>query len=143
LLHSRTTAASPVLAVLLMIAVAISASVLAYVWTIGLTGNLMGGGGTQVKEQVIVESYRWDVGGDLTITLRNVGTSTITVSAVYVGGNLQSASGFQSQVIGVGTGMSSAWTPLGTFTAGTSYTLKVLTVTGGIMTSVLMCGGSG
>lgn len=131
------------LGTLLMVAVAISMAILAYVWSIGLTGTLMGGGGSQVREQLILESYRWDVGGQLTLNLRNVGTTAVTVAALYVGGTLQTSSGFENQPINVGTSFSGAWPPAGSFSAGVAYVLKVVTQTGSVTTSALIYGGAG
>lgn len=45
----------------------------------------MGGGGSQVKEQLIMEAYNW-VNASLTVTVRNVGSSAVTIAAIYVGG---------------------------------------------------------
>ena len=125
-----------------MVAVAVASAVLAYVWAIGLTGNLMGGGGSQVKEQLIVESYRWQLGGQLAVTLRNVGTTSVTIGSVYLGGNL-TASGLENQPVGVGFTITGTWTPSGAFTAGTAYVLKVVTATGAVMTSTLISGHYG
>ena len=52
--RSNEKGVSPVIAVLLMIAIAVAAAILVYVWSMGIIGTLTGGGGQQVKEQVIL-----------------------------------------------------------------------------------------
>ncbi len=67
---------STIIAALLLIAIAIAAGVLLYVFSIGLIGSLQGAGGQQVKDQVIMEAYKWS-GTTLTLNLRNTGSTTI------------------------------------------------------------------
>jgi flagellin-like protein len=50
-------AVSPVIATLLMIAIAVAAAILVYVWSMGLVGTLQGTGGQQTREQLIMEAY--------------------------------------------------------------------------------------
>jgi flagellin-like protein len=81
-------AVSPVIATLLMIAIAVAASIIVYVWSIGLLGGLMSsGGGAQTSEQLILEAYDGDKG----LTVRNVGTRSITLVALYVDGKPDTA----------------------------------------------------
>ncbi len=136
-------AVSPVIATLLMIAVAVAASVIVYVWSIGLLGGLMGGGGSQVKQQVIMEAYNWSNSTSLTFTLRNVGSSSVTVSAVYLSGTLISSTSL-SQVIAIGnTWTPAAFTGLSGYTAGAAYSLKVVSSTGGVFAFSVLSGRSG
>jgi len=63
-------AISPVIATLLMIAIAVAASILVYVWSMGLVGSLQGTGGQQTREQLIMEAYvatNTTSGGDMDI----------------------------------------------------------------------------
>jgi len=134
-------AVSPVIATLLMIAVAVAASVIVYVWSAGLLGTLMGGGGSQVKEQLIVEAYSWLSAGTLTLNLRNTGSSTVTVDKVYVAGTSMSFTaatidpGFSTPVTVTISGLS--------LTSGTAYTLKIVTKTGGVFSYSCIYGSSG
>jgi len=132
-------AVSPVIATLLMIAVAVAAAVIVYVWSAGLLGTLMGGGGSQVKEQLIVEAYSWPVGTTLTLYLRNTGSSPVIVSAVYVGGSVGSIS---ETPIPVGTSES---LPVDNVsgTEGVAYTVKIVTKTGGVFSFSCIYGSSG
>lgn len=133
------TAASPVLATLLIVAVVISSSVLTYVWTLGVIGNMMGGGGSQVKEQLIVEFYDW-TSANPRVVVRNVGVITLTVSSAYVGG--QVVAGLDGLVLEPGKA-SGTVTLTATGSPGTSYVLKIVTRTGAVFTSVIIAGSSG
>jgi len=125
-------AVSPVIATLLMIAVAVAASVIVYVWSAGLLGTLMGGGGAQVKEQLIMEAYDWAAAGTaLTLYLRNVGSSSLNITAVYVGGDPATiTSGTTELNPGDPTTLDC---DVGTApTPGVAYTVKVVTRTGAV-----------
>jgi hypothetical protein len=124
-----------------MISLAVASALMTYVWIFGLQGNLMSAGGSQVQEQLIVEAYNW-ANATLRISVRNVGKVTITVSSVYLGGNIQS-SGLENQAIPVFGVIEKFWSPVGSFSAGSGYTLKIVTVTGAIFAAQLINGGSG
>jgi len=133
-------AVSPVIATLLMIAVAVAAAVIVYVWSAGLLGTLMGGGGAQVKEQLIIEAYSWPDGGALTLYVRNTGSSSVTIDKVYVGGSSGSI-GSQSAIAPAGT-TSVTVSGVGGV-AGTAYTIKIVTKTGGVFSFSCIYGSSG
>ncbi len=59
--HFNNRAVSQIIAALLLIAIAVAAAVLLYVFSIGLLGSLGSGGGQQTKEQVIMEAYNFAV----------------------------------------------------------------------------------
>jgi len=124
-------AVSPVIATLLMIAVAVAASVIVYVWSAGLLGTLMGGGGAQVKEQLIMEAYDWATSDTtLTLYLRNVGSSSLNITAIYVGGEPSSSiTGTTALDPGGSTDLDCAVTA---GTPGVAYTVKVVTRTGAV-----------
>jgi flagellin-like protein len=79
---------STIIAALLLIAIAIAAGVLLYVFSIGLMGNLQVNGGQQTKDQVILEAYQWTTPTPLILNLRNTGgmTHDLTKANYYVGG---------------------------------------------------------
>jgi len=79
---------STIIAALLLIAIAIAAGVLLYVFSIGLIGSLQGSGGQQVKDQVIMEAYNWQTATSLVLNLRNTGSSTVNLGIAdwYLGG---------------------------------------------------------
>ncbi len=135
-------AVSPVIATLLMIAVAVAASIIVYVWSIGLLGTLMGGGGSQTREQLILEAYSWTAGGTLTFTVRNVGSATVTVASMYLGGTALTTGAALTVSIGSATQIYSA-TPTGTYTSGAAYSLKLVSTTGGVFSFSVIDGSSG
>ena len=125
-------AVSPVIAVLLMIAIAVAAAILVYVWSMGLIGTLQTGGGQQVREQVIMDAYNWKT-ATLTLYLRNVGSQDVTIAAIYIEGaqaaTMSSPITIQSLI--TVTGLSAVgFTP----TSGAAYTIKVITITGAVFT---------
>ncbi len=134
-------AVSPVIATLLMIAIAVAASIIVYVWAIGLLGGLMGSGGSQVKEQLIMEAYNWSTAATVAFTLRNVGSSSVTVAAVYLGGSLISPTTL-STAIAIGGTSAFSYTVSG-YTAGAAYTLKVVSSTGGVFSFSVINGSAG
>ena len=135
-------AVSPVIATLLMIAVAVAASVIVYVWSAGLLGTLMGGGGAQVKEQLTVESYNW-TSTDLEIYVRNVGSSALTVASIYIGGANCTFASDTSDTIGVGSSERFTVNPVGTPSTGTAYTLKIATKSGAVFSYSVIKGYAG
>ena len=74
--HYNNRAVSEIIAALLLIAIAVAAAVLLYVFSIGLLGSLGSSGGQQTKEQVIMEAYSFPISGPLVLTVRNVGSSS-------------------------------------------------------------------
>lgn len=132
-------AASPVIATLLILAVVISSSILTYVWSLGLMANLMGGGGSQTKEQLIMESYDWTTPNPK-VVMRNVGVSSVVISRAYVAAQVVS----ELDGLVLEPGKSSQAVSLGfTGSLGTSYVLKVISATGGIFVFVMIAGSSG
>jgi flagellin-like protein len=77
---------SDVIAVLLMIAIAVAASLIAYAWVMGY----LGGTTSKVGKAIMIQSMYNN--GSLNIYVQNVGTSQVTLSDAYVNGMKQSAS---------------------------------------------------
>ena len=134
-------AVSPVIATLLMIAVAVAAAVIVYVWSAGLLGTLMGGGGSQVKEQLIIEAYNWNNPGSLVLNIRNVGSASVTISKIYVGGTSMTFSGGPD--IGVAAVVTVTVTIAGVSGYGVAYPIKVVTQTGGVFSFSAILGSTG
>jgi flagellin-like protein len=133
-------AVSPVIATLLMIAIAVAASVIVYVWSIGLLGGLMGGGGSQAKEQLIMEAYDWG-GASPKCVLRNVGSANVTIAAAYISGS--AVSGFPTTAIAPGSATASFTLTGFTGTSGTAYTVKFVSKSGGVFTFSMIAGSAG
>ena len=136
-------AVSPVIATLLMIAVAVAASVIVYVWSAGLLGTLMGGGGAQVKEQLIMEAYDWTNTASLKLYLRNVGSTAVSVAAIYVGGSAATGPSYPITIAVKATSTPTLSAGMGSITSGTAYTIKVVTETGGVFSFSCIAGSSG
>jgi flagellin-like protein len=79
-------AVSPVLSVLLMIAVAVAASLVTYAWVMGYLGNTTGKVGRAIQIQSMAK-----VGSTLTVYVQNVGDGPVTLNSVYVNGILDTA----------------------------------------------------
>jgi flagellin-like protein len=79
-------AVSQVIAALLLVAIAVSAAILLYVFSIGLIGGLQTGGGEQVRQQLIMEAYDWTALGTLKIWVRNIGATEIVLGDMFVNG---------------------------------------------------------
>lgn len=98
---SHKRAVSPIIASLLLIAIAVAAGIIVYVYVNSLAGNLTGGGGNQVSQQIQLQSYSFNPVGTAGFTssgtsgtgqtidafLENTGSSSVVINAVYVDGN--------------------------------------------------------
>ena len=69
---------------MMMVAIAVAASILVYVWNTGLVSTLQGSGGQQIKDQLVMDAYQTRSASTWTLHLRNVGLTAVTVAAVYV-----------------------------------------------------------
>jgi hypothetical protein len=76
-----------ILAALLMVVIVVVASVMVYAWSTGLLGTLLVTPQTG-KEAINMETYGWNPNGantyNVTLNLRNTGSSAITLSSYYV-----------------------------------------------------------
>jgi flagellin-like protein len=138
---------STIIAALLLIAIAIAAGVLLYVFSIGLIGSLQGSGGQQVKDQVIMEAYNWQTSGSLVLNLRNTGSSTVNLQIAdwYLGGTQlttpASATSCSSTptgnayatVVPQGSCVVSLTATAGSYSSGVAYVVKLSLADGGVM----------
>src|SRR6267378_4000599 len=82
-------AVSPIIATLLLIAIAVAAGIIVYVFTSSITGNLTQSGGQQVSEQVSMDAYSFPSAGTApVIVLRNVGGSSVSINQIFFDGGL-------------------------------------------------------
>jgi len=97
---------SPVLAVLLMIAVAVAASLVTYAWVMGYLGTTTARAGRAIQ----IQSVAFYDGGDgvfgdgdddetVTVYVQNVGQGSVDITSVYLDGSLM----WVSSVTGTGT----------------------------------------
>jgi len=156
-------AVSPIIATLLLIAIAIAAGIILYVFTSSLSGNLAQGGGQQVSEQISMDAYSYPSTGTAPVlVLRDVGSSSLTINQVFFDGNLCQASGATCAPAAIftppasggctgtavpvvcGTGQYTQMTLTTTAqTAGTSHIVRVVTSDGGTFTFSVIAGRSG
>jgi len=144
--HFNNRAVSQIIAALLLIAIAVAAAILLYVFSIGLLGSLGTGGGSQTKEQLIMEAYAWPTVDSLTITVRDVGPATIGMdhADVFVNGVQLSSTGCgttlaPTESCSIGP-LDATQTPA--LVAGAAYPLKIVTPEGGVFSYSIILGGS-
>ena len=144
---------STIIAALLLIAIAIAAGVLLYVFSMGLIGSLQGSGGQQTKDQVIMEAYQWPAGNTLTLNLRNTGATTVNLAAAdfYVGGTAVTAAITNpaggtcstTNAVAPGTACIATLTIVGaSYSAGVAYVIKIGLSDGGVMSYSAVDGSS-
>lgn len=165
---TRRRAVSPIIATLLLIAIAVAAGIIVYVFVNSISGNLTQQGGQQVADQLSMDAYSAPTSGTTPCTapcvyvvLRNVGSTTLTISQIYFDGNLCQTGGTTCTalpaVTNVGSCSSNANTPttcaagaytpttltISAQTAGTSHLIRVVTSDGGTFTFSIIVGRSG
>lgn len=152
---AQRKAVSPIIATLLLIAIAVASGIIVYVFTGSLAGNLTKSGGSQVTEQVSMDAYSYQTPPSLTIYLRNTGPSTINMSQVYFDGTSYVAASMFSSASTSCTlavnGESVQCAPGGTVvltlseasTTGQSHTVKVVTADGAPFPFSVVAGSTG
>ena len=145
--HFNNRAVSQIIAALLLIAIAVAAAILLYVFAIGLLGSLGTGGGQQTKEQVIMEAFSFPSGGSLTITLRNVGPAAVNLhdADYFINGIKETPSSWCTSASTINPQASCLVTlpTTGlTLTPGASYPLKIVTPDGGVFSYPVVYGGA-
>ncbi len=138
-------AVSNIIAALLLIAIAVAAAVLLYVFSIGLLGSLGSSGGQQTKEQLTLEAFSWPSDcTSLDATIRNVGPATISIDSAdaFVNGIPASLSSADSDLAPHESTSITLDTGSGTYVLGASYPLKIVTATGGVFSYSVICGGA-
>lgn len=151
--HYNNRAVSNIIAALLLIAIAVAAAVLLYVFSIGLLGSLGSSGGQQTKEQVIMEAYTFPASGALTVTLRNVGSASENLAgADYFVNGVQTStpSGFgictvsdSTNVVPGGSCVVNLQVTIASLVSGAAYPFKIVTPTGGVFSYSIIYGGAG
>jgi hypothetical protein len=118
-----------------MKAIAVAASIIVYVWSMGLLGGLMqSGGGSQTAEQLILEAYD----GNTAVIVRNVGTRDINVTACYLDGVANGACNSPTGTV-VGQGKAVTFTLAATPSPG-SHVMKFVSRDGGVFTFSIVGG---
>jgi flagellin-like protein len=131
-IRKNTKALSPVVASIILIAVTVAVSIAVAAWMGALTVGFM------ATEEVKITSMSFDVdNGAITVKISNTGTSSTTISDVYVNNGLMAAgtlawtSGEDGTIAG-NTG--DTLTITYTLAAGNSYQLKLISAQGNTFT---------
>ena len=147
--HFNNRAVSAVIATLLLIAIAVAAAIIVYVFSIGLLGGLQTSGGQQVKQQVIMEAYDWTAaGGNLVVTLRNVGPAKVQFQDYFINGALVASpsgtcgSSGSAATLNVGQSCTETLTPPSTASAGVAYVVKAVSIDGAVFSYSAIAGSA-
>ena len=97
---TQRKAVSPIIASLLLIAIAVAAGIIVYIYVNSLSGNLTQGGGAQVSERLQMQSYSFSVSPPtcacaqwvLDLNMVNSGGGATTISAIYFDGTQMTVS---------------------------------------------------
>jgi len=162
----RRRAVSPIIATLLLIAIAVAAGIIVYVFVNSISGNLTQQGGQQVSEQLSMDAYTFPAASTTpSFVLRNVGSASVTITSIYYDGNLCQTTGVtctgggnNPAVTNVGSCSSNTalpttcaagqYTPVtltlsAAPTSGTSHIIRIVTADGGTFTFSVLAGRSG
>lgn len=127
---------SVIIAALLLIAIAVAAAVLLYVFSIGLLGSLSSSGGQQTKQQLVLEAYNWGTANSLILNLRNVGSASVNLALadVFVNGTkINNPTGCSTLAPTLSCTMT---VPAGTIpstpVSGVAYVIKIVTPDGAV-----------
>jgi flagellin-like protein len=127
-IKKNSKALSPVVASIILIAVTVAVSVVVAAWMGGMSLGLMNN-----AEQVTASNPSFNAGGTaVTLTLRNTGASSVTISNQgTIDGNTAAAAGTTNNTIAKGEAKAFTLTlASGTFTAGAQYQLNFITAKG-------------
>jgi archaeal type IV pilus assembly protein PilA len=121
---------SPLIATLLLIAIAVAASVLTYSWVMSMVGSQS----AQAQTQVRIDNVNWYADG-IIVMIRNTGSVAATLESITVRTNTAGSATValplgtvgNSYDTGAALGKSVAWSP---YLVGTSYVVRVTTTTG-------------
>ena len=157
-------AVSPIIATLLLIAIAVAAGIIVYVYVNSLSGGLTSGGGQQVSDQIAMDAYNYaTISNGPTVTIRDVGSSGVSISGIFFDGT--SVTSLAALPTGSCTGLTQAPSPptsfFGTCTSGqtltfvinsngatsapsgTSHIIKILDSSGGAAVITVIAGRTG
>jgi flagellin-like protein len=144
--HFNNRAVSEIIAALLLIAIAVAAAVLLYVFSIGLLGSLGSSGGQQTKEQVIMEAYSFPVGGPLVVQLRNVGSASenlLGADYFIAGSKTNAPSGSCTSAVTPGGSCQASLTGIPpSLIPNAAYPFKIVTPTGGVFSYTVIYTGA-
>ncbi|HUI01440.1 MAG TPA: archaellin/type IV pilin N-terminal domain-containing protein [Nitrososphaerales archaeon] len=155
-------AVDPIIASLLLIAIAVAAGIIVYVYVNSIAGNLTQGGGSQVSEGLSMDSYAFGTLNAPSVSVRDTGGSAVSINQVYFDGLQCQAGGLTCTGVSATEPTSGGCTgttfPLPCSTgqyvtlsltlsanaaSGTSHSLRIVTVDGGTFTFTILAGRTG
>lgn len=146
---------SEIVATLMIITIAIAGGIIVYVYSSGIFGSLQGAQPQQsYTDHISLEYYDWTKMTSLDITVRNTGTSVLTIVDFFVGNstwNMRVDPAGPSVVFGAGCSSPKGQlnpqgvckitlTNIPTLTRSSGYALKIITRTGAAFTYTLIPG---
>jgi len=117
-------ALSPVVASIILIAVTVAVSIAVAAWMGALTIGFMGG-----SEQVEIRNIAFE-NNTATLTIKNTGTSTVSIQEVWVNNEQKTSGLFPSVPFPIGANNQTTLTITMGWTAGDNYQFKVVTAKG-------------
>jgi hypothetical protein len=109
----------------------------------GIVGTLQSSGGQQTKQQLMMEAYRAVGTSSWTFNLRNPGSSSLTVAAVYINGTSCSFLPASPTIAPANTAqLTVTVSGLTGLTMGVGYPVKIVTVDGAVFTFTVIYGRS-
>ena len=152
----------PIIATLLLIAIAVAAGIIVYIYVNSISGNLTQGGGAQVGEGLSMDTYTFSTLNTPTISVRDTGGSSISINQVFFDGLQCEAAGLSCTAVAATEPASGGCTgttfPVPCTTgqyvtltltlpanavSGTSHTIRIVTVDGGTFTFSTVAGRTG
>lgn len=144
----KRSAVSPIIATLLLIAIAVASGIVVYVFTAGLAGSLTKSGGNQVTEQISLDAYNYaTIGSGPTLYVRNTGSSSVTMNAFYFNGATITAPSPDSCSLVIPVGGTCTLTfgtsPATSAIAGSSNQIRIISTDGGTFSFNVVAGQTG
>jgi flagellin-like protein len=137
-LRKNVKAISPLIATLLLIAIAVAASVITYSWVMSMIGSQS----QQAQTQIRIDSQTWNVAGNsIAVVVMNTGSVGATIESISMrlsasGSTFYTTSYTSSNSITTGSTISLTWTETGASAPAdflktlTEYVVRVTTSTG-------------
>jgi len=132
-LRRDVRALSPIFAVLLLIAIAVIAGIIIYMYTSGYLSTMMGGG-TAGQEKVAIEAVEVGTGGAVTVYAINTGGGPVEITSVILRNAAGNAVGEEAPTSAdniLEPGVLHAITCTFTLTSGETYTVALVSTAGG------------
>jgi flagellin-like protein len=127
--RKNVKALSPIISVLLMIAIAVVASLVVYAWVMGYIGYQTGKTGDSVVIQSVTFNSNAGTDSVAKVYVQNIGSTTVTIptTCLYVNGAQDTATGTPITLAPGTTATITDGAGASTFASGSQVTIKVTT----------------